>query len=245
MKVLVPIKHVIDYNVRAQVKKDGTGVDLNGVKMAINPFDEIALEEALKLKEKGIVTEVVVVSIGTNKVIETLRAGLALGADRGIFIETETNLYPLLVAKILQEIVQQEAPNFIIMGKQAIDDDANQTGQMLAAFLDWPQGTFISKIDIQNNTASISREVDGGLEELDVALPAVFTTDLRLNTPRFATLPNIMKARQKPITEVSLDSLDISTDEKIRCHTYQTPSPRIGGKIVESLDDIINIIKAN
>ena len=199
MKVLVAVKRVVDYNVKVRVKPDGSGVDTANVKMSMNPFDEIAIEEAVRLKEKGVVTEIVAVSCGLAACQETLRTALALGADRAILVETAVDLQPLAVAKLLQAVVTKEQPKLVILGKQAIDDDANQTGQMLAALLNWPQGTYISKLDIAGDRATVKREVDGGLETIEIGLPAIVTTDLRLNEPRYATLPNIMKAKKKPM----------------------------------------------
>src|SRR6201747_2095881 len=199
MKILVPVKRVVDYNVKIRVKADGSGVELANVKMTMNPFDEIAVEEALRLKEKGAATEVVVVSIGPAQAAETIRTGLAMGADRGILVKADGNIEPLAVAKILKGIVEEEKPGLVIMGKQAIDDDANQTGQMLAALLGWPQGTFASKLTVEGDTVTVMREVDGGLQTVKLKGPAIVTTDLRLNEPRYASLPNIMKAKKKPI----------------------------------------------
>src|SRR3712207_6054621 len=199
MKALVPVKRVIDYNVKVRVKPDQSGVDLANVKMSMNPFDEIAVEEAVRLKEKGVVTEIVAVSIGPQQAQETIRTALAMGADRGILIQSDTDVEPLGVAKLLAEVCRREQPGLVIMGKQAIDDDTNATGQMLGALLDWPQATFASKVEINGDRAQVTREVDGGLQTLEVALPAVVTTDLRLNEPRYASLPNIMKAKKKPI----------------------------------------------
>jgi electron transfer flavoprotein beta subunit len=199
MKLLVPVKRVIDYNVKPRVKPDGSGVDLANVKMSMNPFDEIAVEEAIRLKEKKVATEIVAVSIGPAKAQETLRTALAMGADRAILVTTDQEVEPLGVAKILQKIVAEEAPGLVILGKQAIDDDANQTGQMLAALLGWAQGTFASKVEVDGETVNVTREVDGGLETLQLKLPAIVTTDLRLNEPRYASLPNIMKAKSKPL----------------------------------------------
>ena len=199
MKLLVAVKRVVDYNVKVRVKADGTGVELAGVKMSMNPFDEIAVEEAVRLKEQGVATEIVAVSMGTAQCGETIRTALAMGADRGILVETDVELQPLAVAKLLRAIVEREQPRLVILGKQAIDDDMNATGQMLAALLGWPQGTFASKLEVVGDTATVTREVDGGLETVALTLPAIITTDLRLNEPRYASLPNIMKARKKPI----------------------------------------------
>jgi electron transfer flavoprotein beta subunit len=201
MKLLVPVKRVIDYNVKPRVKADGSGVDLANVKMSMNPFDEIAVEEAIRLKEKGAATEIVAVSIGPAKAMETLRTALAMGADRAILVTSDQDVEPLGVAKILQKIVAEEHPGLVILGKQAIDDDANQTGQMLAALLEWPQGTFASKVEVDGESVNVTREVDGGLETVKLKLPAIVTTDLRLNEPRYASLPNIMKAKSKPLAQ--------------------------------------------
>src|SRR5580692_6761652 len=199
MKILVPVKRVVDYNVKVRVKSDGTGVDIANVKMSMNPFDEIAVEEAVRLREAGVATEVIAVSAGVTQCQETLRTALAIGADRAILIESGEDLQPLAVAKLLKQIVQKEQPQLVILGKQAIDDDANQTGKMLAALLDWPQGTFASKLDIAARKVTVTREIDGGLETLELPLPAVITTDLRLNEPRYTTLPNIIKAKKRPL----------------------------------------------
>src|SRR5205809_521346 len=215
MKVLVPIKRVIDYNVKIRVKPDGSGVDTANVKMSMKPFDEIAVEEAVRLKEKGIATEIVAVSCGLAACQETLRTALAIGADRAILVETSVELQPLAVAKLLKAIIAKEQPQLVILGKQAIDDDANQTGQMLAALLDWPQATFASKLDIANGVATVKREVDGGLETLELPLPAAVTTDLRLNEPRYATLPNIMKAKKKPLETVTPETLGVDVTPRL------------------------------
>ena len=215
MKLLVPVKRVVDYNVKVRVRADGTGVETAGVKMSMNPFDEIAVEEAVRLKEKGIATEIVAVSMGVAQCAETIRTALAMGADRGILVQTDVELQPLAVAKLLKAIVDKEQPGLVIMGKQAIDDDMNATGQMLAALLGWPQGTFASKLEIAGDTATVTREVDGGLETVALTLPAIVTTDLRLNEPRYASLPNIMKARKKPIE--NLKPADLGVD----------PAPRL------------------
>jgi len=215
MKVLVPVKRVIDYNVKVRVRPDGSGVETANVKMSMNPFDEIAIEEAVRLREKGVATEVVAVSCGLATCQETLRTALALGADRAILVETDVELQPLAVAKLLQAIVAKEAPKLVILGKQAIDDDANQTGQMLAALLDWPQATFASKIDIAGEAATVKREVDGGLETLELKLPGIITTDLRLNEPRYATLPNIMKAKKKPLETTTPAALGVDVAPRL------------------------------
>ena len=229
MKILVPVKRVVDYNVKVRVKPDGSGVDTANVKMSMNPFDEIAVEEAVRLKEKGVATEIVAVSCGAMACQETLRTALALGADRAILVQTEVDLQPLAVAKLLKAIVQKESPQVVILGKQAIDDDSNQTGQMLAALLDWPQATFASKLDIANGRAIVKREIDGGSETVDVALPAVVTTDLRLNEPRYATLPNIMKAKKKPIAETSPDALGVDVTPRLKVLKTVEPGGRKAG----------------
>ncbi len=243
MKVLVAIKRVVDYNVKIRVKPDGSGVDLNNVKMSINPFDEIAVEEAVRLKEKGIATEVVVCSIGSKACQETLRFALALGADRAIHVDSEDSPEPLVVAKVLAKVCQDESPNLVILGKQAIDDDCNQVGQMLSALLDWPQGTFISELSMDGNTVNITREVDGGLEKIQISLPAVVTTDLRLNTPRFAALPNIMKAKTKPLATIELSSMGIETSRRLETLKTMEPPVRQGGKKVANVQELIDQIK--
>ena len=212
MKILVPVKRVVDYNVKIRVKPDGSGVELANVKMSMNPFDEIAVEEAIRLKEKGKATEIVAVSIGPQQAAETIRTALAMGADRGILVKTDQTVEPLAVAKLLKKVVEQESPQLIIMGKQAIDDDCNQTGQMLAALLGWAQGTFASKVVMATARLTVTREVDGGLQTIDLKLPAVVTTDLRLNEPRYASLPNIMKAKKKPLDETAPDDLGVDVD---------------------------------
>ena len=234
MKLLVPIKRVIDFNVKVRVKPDGSGVDTTNVKMSMNPFDEIAVEEAVRLKEKGIATEIVVVSCGLAACQETLRTALAIGADRAVLVETDAELQPLGVAKILKALVDKEQPQMVILGKQAIDDDANQTGQMLAALLDWPQATFASKIDIANGVATVKREVDGGLETLELKLPAVVTTDLRLNEPRYATLPNIMKAKKKPMETVTPATLGVDVTPRLATlKVVEPPKRKSGGKVAD------------
>jgi electron transfer flavoprotein beta subunit len=229
MKVLVAVKRVIDFNVKIRVKADGSGVETANVKMALNPFDEIAVEEAVRLKEAGVATEIVVVSLGTTAVQETLRNALALGADRAIWVQTDAELQPLAVAKLLHAIVKQETPQLCILGKQAIDDDSNQTGQMLAALLQWPQGTFASKVAIANNEAQVMREVDGGSETLTLTLPAVITTDLRLNQPRYASLPNIMKAKQKPLTTLTPEQLSVDVTPHLITLKISPPPTRSAG----------------
>ena len=223
MKVLIAVKRVVDYNVKVRVKSDGTGVDIANVKMSMNPFDEIAVEEAVRLKEKGIVTEVVAVSCGVTQCQETLRTAMAIGADRAILVETDVELQPLAVAKLLKALADKEQPGLVILGKQAIDDDCNQTGQMLAALADWPQATFASQVDVADGVATVTREVDGGLETLALTLPAVVTTDLRLNEPRYVTLPNIMKAKKKPL-EV-LKPADLGVDVTPRLQTLKVSEP--------------------
>src|ERR1700681_1829300 len=226
MKVLVPVKRVVDYNVKVRVKSDGSGVELSNVKMSMNPFDEIAVEEALRLKEAGKATEVVVVSIGPAQAAETIRTGLAMGADRGILVKADGNVEPLAVAKILKAIADEEKPGLVILGKQAIDDDANQTGQMLAALLGWPQATYASKVDLTGDRATIKREVDGGLETIETGLPLVVTTDLRLNEPRYATLPNIMKAKKKPTETTTPAALGVDVTPRITTLKVEEPPKR-------------------
>ncbi len=217
MKILVPVKRVVDYNVKIRVKPDGSGVELANVKMSMNPFDEIAVEEAIRLKEKGAATEIVVVSIGPQGAAETIRTALAMGADRGIHVKTDATVEPLAVAKILKGVVGEEAPGLVILGKQAIDDDSNQTGQMLGALLGWPQGTFASKVEVAGDAVSVTREVDGGLQTVKLKTPAIVTTDLRLNEPRYASLPNIMKAKKKPIDEKSPETYASTSRRGSRC----------------------------
>ena len=239
MKILVPIKRVIDFNVKVRVKPDGSGVETTNVKMSMNPFDEIAVEEAVRCKEKGVATEVVVVSCGGTSSQETLRTALALGADRGVFVQTDTELQPLAVAKLLASVVKREEPRLVILGKQAIDDDANQTGQMLAALLDWPQATFASKLELAQDRATVTREVDGGLERVEVTLPAVVTTDLRLNEPRYATLPNIMRAKKKPLDTVSPEALGIDVTPRLTTVKVAEPPPRKGGGRVADVKELV------
>ena len=234
MKVLVPVKRVIDFNVKVRVKPDGSGVDTANVKMSMNPFDEIAVEEAVRLKEKSIATEIVAITCGITACQETLRTALALGADRAILIETGVDLQPLAVAKLLKAIVDRESPQLVILGKQAIDDDANQVGQMLAALLGWPQATFASKVDIADGRATVKREIDGGLETVEMNLPAVITTDLRLNEPRYATLPNIMKAKKKPLEVIKPDALGIDvTPRLVTLKVVEPPKRKGGGKVAD------------
>ena len=243
MKVLVPVKRVVDFNVKVRVRPDGSGVDTANVKMSMNPFDEIAVEEAVRLKEKGIATELVAVSCGVSACQETLRTALALGADRAILVETDAELQPLAVAKLLKAIAEKEKPQLIIMGKQAIDDDANQTGQMLAALLDWPQATFASKLEIAPGDggmrATVKREIDGGLETLSMTLPALVTTDLRLNEPRYATLPNIMKAKKKPLEVVKPDALGVDVTPRLTTLKIVEPPKRKGGGKVADAKELV------
>jgi electron transfer flavoprotein beta subunit len=243
MKVLVPVKRVVDYNVKVRVRADGTGVETAGVKMSMNPFDEIAVEEAVRLKEKGIATEVVAVSLGIAACAETIRTALAMGADRGILVESDAELQPLAVAKLLAAIAGREHPGLMILGKQAIDDDMNATGQMLAALLGWPQGTFASKLTIEGDGITVTREVDGGLETVALRLPAIITTDLRLNEPRYASLPNIMKARKKPIE--TLKPADLGVDPAPRLHLVKVvePAKRKAGVKVASVAELVAKLK--
>jgi electron transfer flavoprotein beta subunit len=243
MKLLVPVKRVIDYNVKPRVKPDGSGVDLANVKMSMNPFDEIAVEEAIRLKEKGVATEIVAVSIGPAKAQETLRTALAMGADRAILVVTDQEVEPLAVAKILRNVADEEQPGMIILGKQAIDDDSNQTGQMLAALLGWSQGTFASKIAIDGSSADVTREVDGGLETVRLKLPAIVTTDLRLNEPRYATLPNIMKAKSKPLVQKTPEELGVDIAPRLATVQVREPSKREAGVKLASVDELIDRLK--
>lgn len=243
MKILVPVKRVVDYNVKIRVKPDGSGVDLANVKMSMNPFDEISVEEALRLKEAGKAEEVVVVSIGPAKAEETLRTALAMGADRAILVETDDSVEPLTVAKILKGVADAEKPGLIIVGKQAIDDDSNQTGQMLAALLGSAQATFASKIAIEGDSATVTREIDGGLQTIKVKLPAVVTTDLRLNEPRYATLPNIMKAKKKPLDKKSPADFGVSTAPRLKVLKTEEPSGRKAGVKVKSVAELVDKLK--
>jgi electron transfer flavoprotein beta subunit len=243
MKLLVPVKRVIDYNVKPRVKADGTGVDLANVKMSMNPFDEIAVEEAIRLKEKGAATEIVVVSIGPAKAQETLRTALAMGADRAILVTSETEVEPLAVAKILAKVAAEEQPGMVILGKQAIDDDSNQTGQMLAALLGWPQGTFASKVEVEGEAVNVTREVDGGLETVRLKLPAVVTTDLRLNEPRYASLPNIMKAKSKPLAQKTPADYGVDTAPRLTTLKVTEPAKRSAGIKVGSVDELIDKLR--
>jgi electron transfer flavoprotein beta subunit len=243
MKLLVPVKRVIDYNVKPRVKADGTGVDLANVKMSMNPFDEIAVEEAIRLKEKGVATEIVAVSIGPAKAQETLRTALAMGADRAILVTTDETVEPLAVAKILAKIASEEQPGIIILGKQAIDDDSNQTGQMLAALLGWPQGTFASKVEPDGEAVNVTREVDGGLETVRLKLPAVVTTDLRLNEPRYASLPNIMKAKSKPLAQKTPADYGVDISPRLTTLSVTEPPKRTAGVKVGSVDELIDKLR--
>jgi len=243
MKLLVAVKRVIDYNVKPRVKMDGSGVDLANVKMSMNPFDEIAVEEAIRLKEKGVATEIVVVSIGPVKAQETLRTALAMGADRAILVTSETDVEPLAVAKILKGVVEEEQPGLVILGKQAIDDDSNQVGQMLAALLGWPQGTFASRVEVAGDSVSVTREVDGGLETLKLATPAIVTTDLRLNEPRYASLPNIMKAKSKPLANKMAADFGVDTAPRLTTLKVVEPPKRQAGIKVGSVDELVERLK--
>ena len=243
MKVLVPVKRVVDYNVKVRVKSDGTGVDIANVKMSMNPFDEIAVEEAVRLKEKGIVTEVIAVSCGDAKCQETLRTAMAIGADRGILVETSEELQPLAVAKLLKALVDKEQPQLVILGKQAIDDDANQTGQMLAALADLPQATFASKVDLAADKVTVSREVDGGMETLSLTLPAVITTDLRLNEPRYVTLPNIMKAKKKQLDTFKPEDLGVDVTPRLKTLKVSEPPKRGAGIKVPDVATLVDKLK--
>ncbi len=243
MKILVAVKRVIDFNVKPRVKMDGSGVDLANVKMSMNPFDEIAVEEAIRLKEKGAATEIVAVSIGPTKAQETLRTALAMGADRAILVQTDDEVEPLAVAKILAKIAEEEQPGLLILGKQAIDDDSNQVGQMLAALLNWPQGTFASKVEPQGDKVSVTREVDGGLETVALNTPAVVTTDLRLNEPRYASLPNIMKAKSKPLATKSPGDFGVDVAPRLEVLKVTEPPKRQAGDKVGSVDELIAKLK--
>jgi len=243
MKVLVPVKRVVDYNVKVRVKSDQSAVDIANVKMSMNPFDEIAVEEAIRLKEKGAATEVVAVSCGVAQCQETLRTAMAIGADRSVLVQTDAELQPLAVAKLLKALADKESPDLIILGKQAIDDDANQTGQMLAALLGWPQATFASKVEIADGRALVTREVDGGLETLSVKLPAIITTDLRLNEPRYVTLPNIMKAKKKPLDTVTPPSLGVDPAPRLKTLKFSEPPARQAGIMVPDVATLVHKLK--
>jgi len=243
LKILVPVKRVVDYNVKVRVKSDGSGVDIANVKMSMNPFDEIAVEEAVRLKEAGVATEVVAVSCGVTQCQETLRAAMAIGADRGILVETTVELQPLAVAKLLKALCDKEQPQVVICGKQAIDDDANQTGQMLAALMGWPQATFASKVALSDGTAAVTREIDGGLETLEMKLPAVVTTDLRLNEPRYATLPNIMKAKKKPLETFTPEALGVDVTPRLSTLKVAEPPKRSAGERVVDVAQLVDKLK--
>lgn len=243
MKVLVPVKRVVDYNVKVRVKADGTGVDIANVKMSMNPFDEIAVEEAVRLKEAGIASEVVVVSAGVAACQETLRTALALGADRAVLIDSDADLQPLAVAKLIKAVADKEQPQLVVFGKQAIDDDSNQTGQMFAALQGWPQATFASKVVVADGKATVTREVDGGLETLELALPAVVTTDLRLNEPRYATLPNIMKAKKKPLETLKPADLGVDVTPRLKTLKVSEPPKRQAGVMVPDVATLVNKLK--
>jgi len=243
MKIVVPVKRVVDYNVKIRVKSDGTGVDLANVKMSMNPFDEISVEEALRLREAGTADEIIVVSIGPQQAQETIRTALAMGADRGILVKTDDPVEPLAVAKILKGIVEEESPGLVIVGKQAIDDDSNQTGQMLSALLGWSQATFASNLEISGDKAKVTREVDGGLQTIEVSMPAVVTTDLRLNEPRYASLPNIMKAKKKQLDEKSPADYGVDTTPRLKVLETVEPPARKAGVIVGSVEELVDKLK--
>ena len=243
MKLLIPVKRVIDYNVKVRVKSDNTGVETANVKMSMNPFDEIAVEEAVRMKEAGKAEEIVAVSLGVQQCQETIRTALAMGADRGIHVKTDDELQPLAVAKLLKAIADKESPDLIILGKQAIDDDANQTGQMLAALLDWPQATFVSAIEMGDGSARVTREVDDGLEIIEVKTPAIVTVDLRLNEPRYASLPNIMKAKKKPIDEIAPADLGVDIAPRLATLKVEEPPTRQAGVMVESVAELVDKLK--
>jgi len=243
MKVLVPVKRVIDYNVKIRVKADKKGVETNNVKMSMNPFDEVSVEEAIRMKESGAVEEIIIVSIGVQQCQETIRTALAMGADRGIHVKSDEDLEPLAIAKILKHLVEKESPELVILGKQAIDDDSNQTGQMLAALLGWSQGTYASKIELTGDKAKITREVDSGLENIEVNLPTILTVDLRLNEPRYASLPNIMKAKKKTIDELTPEQLDVDTKPRLQTLSVEEPPVRQAGVIVDSVAALVDKLK--
>jgi electron transfer flavoprotein beta subunit len=243
MKVLVPVKRVVDFNVKVRVKSDGSGVDIANVKMSMNPFDEIAVEEAIRLREAGKVTEVVAVSCGATQCQETLRTAMAIGADRGVLVESSEELQPLAVAKLIKALADKEQPQLIILGKQAIDDDSNQTGQMVAALLGWPQATFASKVTLEDGKATVTREVDGGLETVALTLPAVVTTDLRLNEPRYVTLPNIMKAKKKPLEVIKPSDLGVDVTPRLKTLKVSEPPKRSAGVMVPDVPTLVNKLK--
>ena len=243
MKILVPVKRVVDYNVKVRVKADQSGVELANIKMSMNPFDEISVEEAIKLKEAGVATEIIAVSIGVTQCQETLRTALAMGADRAILVETSAEIQPLAVAKLLKAICEKESPQMVILGKQAIDDDSNQTGQMLAALLNWPQATFASKVTVTAGVAEVMREIDGGMETIEIKLPAIITTDLRLNTPRYATLPNIMKAKKKPLDVMTSETLGVDVTPRLKTLKVVEPPKRKGGVMVADVAALVDKLK--
>ena len=243
MKILVPVKRVVDYNVKVRVKADQSGVELANIKMSMNPFDEISVEEAIKLREAGVATEVIAVSIGVTQCQETLRTALAMGADRAILIETSADIQPLAVAKLLKAICEKESPQMVILGKQAIDDDSNQTGQMLAALMSWPQATFASKVTVNAGMAEVMREIDGGMETVEIKLPAIITTDLRLNTPRYATLPNIMKAKKKPLDVMTPETLGVDVTPRLKTLKVVEPPKRKGGVMVADVAALVDKLK--
>ncbi len=243
LKILVGVKRVVDYNIKIRVKTDESGVETNNVKMSMNPFDEIAVEEAIRMKEAGHVDEIIAISMGSSACQETLRSALALGADRAILIQTDKELQPLAIAKLFKAVVDQEKPHLVILGKQAIDSDNNQVGQMLAALLQWPQGTFASKIEIQENKILVTREIDGGLETISLNIPAVLTTDLRLNQPRYASLPNIMKAKQKPLAVITPESLNVDISPRLKIIKVTTPPVRKSGVLVNSVAELIDKLR--
>ena len=243
MKILVPVKRVIDYNVKVRVKPDNSGVELANVKMSMNPFDEIAVEQALRIKEASQADEVIAISVGVQEAQDTIRTALAMGADRGILVKTEQDVEPLSVAKILKSIIEKESPGLVILGKQAIDDDCNQTGQMLSALIDWPQSTFVSNLELNDNKIVSVREVDGGLEHIQCSLPAIVTVDLRLNEPRYASLPNIMKAKRKPLEELTPQDLDVDTKKRLEVVKVEDPPSREAGVILGSVDELVDKLK--
>lgn len=243
MKILVPVKRVVDYNVKIRVKSDGSGVELANVKMSMNPFDEISVEEAIRMKEAGTASEIILVSVGPQQAQETLRTGLAMGADRAILLKTDETVEPLAVAKLLKTVVEEEQPGLVIVGKQAIDDDANQTGQMLAALLGWPQGTFASNLEVDGDALAVTREVDGGMQKIKLTLPAVVTSDLRLNEPRYASLPNIMKAKKKPLDIKEVADLGIDITPRLEVLSTSEPEARKAGIKVESVAELVDKLK--
>ena len=243
MKILVPVKRVVDYNVKVRVKADQSGVELANIKMSMNPFDEISIEEAIRLREAGVATEIIAVSIGVSQCQETLRTALAMGADRAILVESSADVQPLAVAKLLKAICEKESPQMVILGKQAIDDDSNQTGQMLAALLNWPQATFASKVTVTAGVAEVMREIDGGMETIEIKLPAIITTDLRLNTPRYATLPNIMKAKKKPLDVMTPEALGVDITPRLKTLKVVEPPKRKGGVMVADVAALVDKLK--